>query len=62
MMETTDWVLIGLAVLFVVTAAFLVAAETAIGRVSRSRAHDMARERPGKATERLELIVEDRAR
>ncbi len=61
-MQTTDWVLIGLAVLFVVTAAFLVAAETAIGRVSRSRAHEMARERPGKATERLELIVEDRAR
>ena len=33
-----------LAILFVVTAAFLVAAETAIGRVSRSRVEEMARE------------------
>ena len=61
-MGESDWVMLGLAILFVVTAAFLVAAETAIGRVSRSRVEEMAREKPGKATDRLRLIVEDRAR
>ena len=61
-MAESDWVMLVLAILFVVTAAFLVAAETAIGRVSRSRVEEMAREKPGKATERLRLIVEDRAR
>ena len=61
-MGQTEWVMLVLAILFVVTAAFLVAAETAIGRVSRSRAEEMARDKPGKATDRLRLIVEDRAR
>ena len=61
-MADSDWVMLALAILFVVTAAFLVAAETAIGRVSRSRVDEMAREKPGKATDRLRLIVEDRAR
>ncbi len=61
-MAESDWVMLVLAILFVVTAAFLVAAETAIGRVSRSRVEEMARDKPGKATERLRVIVEDRAR
>jgi CBS domain containing-hemolysin-like protein len=61
-MAESDWVMLVLAILFVVTAAFLVAAETAIGRVSRSRVEEMARDKPGRATERLRTIVEDRAR
>ena len=61
-MEDADWVMVVLAVLFVITAAFLVAAETAIGRVSRSRVEEMARDKPGKATDRLRVIVGDRAR
>jgi CBS domain containing-hemolysin-like protein len=61
-MDSTDWLMIGAAVLFVVAAFVLVAAETAIGRVSRSRVDEMVRERPGRATQRLGQVIEQRAR
>lgn len=61
-MSTTQLVIIGLAVVCVVLAGLLVAAETAIGRVSRARAEELARERPGRRTERLCELLEDRAR
>jgi magnesium and cobalt exporter, CNNM family len=61
-METADGVMIAIAVLCVVLAFLLVAAETAIGRVSRSRVDEMERERPGRAVERLRTLVEERAR
>ncbi len=61
-MTQSDWVMLALAIVFVVTAAVLVAVETAIGRVSRSRVEEMAREKPGRATDRLRLIIDDRAR
>ncbi|MCU0262719.1 MAG: hemolysin family protein [Candidatus Nanopelagicales bacterium] len=61
-MTEPDWVMLALAVAFVVAAGVLVAVETAIGRVSRSRVEEMARDKPGPATARLRLIVDDRAR
>ena len=61
-MTQSDWVMLALAIVFVVTAAVLVAVETAIGRVSRSRVEEMAREKPGKATERLRRVIDERAR
>ncbi len=61
-MITSELVLMGVAVLFVVLAFVLVAAETAIGRVSRSRADEMARDNPSRRTERLPGLLEERAR
>ena len=61
-MQSTEVVLTVIAVLCVVLAFLLVAAETAIGRVSRSRVEEMARDRPGRATERLRTLVDERAR
>jgi CBS domain containing-hemolysin-like protein len=57
-----DWVLLGTALVCVVAAFLLVAAETAIGRVSRSRVDELLRERPGRPTERLRDVVDERAR
>jgi CBS domain containing-hemolysin-like protein len=61
-MSDLDWTLLALAVAAVLLAGLLVAAETAIGRVSRTRVEELVRERPGKATERLRDLVEERAR
>jgi CBS domain containing-hemolysin-like protein len=61
-MDRSEWVMLGLAVAAVVLAFLLVAAETAIGRVSRTRVEEMVRERPNRATERLRLVIEERAR
>ena len=61
-MEQQDWFMLAIAVLCVVAAFMLVAAETAIGRVSRTRVEELARERPGKPTERLRAVIEQRAR
>jgi CBS domain containing-hemolysin-like protein len=61
-MDRVDWTMLGLALLSVVAAFLLVAAETAIGRVSRSRVEELVRERPGRATERLRLLIDERAR
>ncbi|MGB8019957.1 MAG: hemolysin family protein [Candidatus Nanopelagicales bacterium] len=61
-MSTTQVVMVVVAVVCVATAGLLVAAETAIGRVSRSRAEELARERPGRRTERLCELLDDRAR
>jgi magnesium and cobalt exporter, CNNM family len=60
-MTTTDiWLLVTAAIL-VALAGLLVAAEAAIGRVSRSRAEEMVREgRRGSST--LLVVLEDRAR
>jgi CBS domain containing-hemolysin-like protein len=57
-----DWTLLGIAIVAVVLAFLLVAAETAFGRVSRSRVEELVRERPGKASERLRVLIEERAR
>ena len=43
-MEQQDWFMLAIAVLCVVAAFMLVAAETAIGRVSRTRVEELARE------------------
>jgi len=61
-MDNSDIVVLVLAIVFVVMAGLLVAAETAIGRVSRSRVEEMAREKPSKATDRLQLVIDDRVR
>ena len=61
-MQSTEVVLTVIAVLCVVAAFMLVAAETAIGRVSRTRVEELARERPGKPTERLRAVIEQRRR
>ncbi|MGB7980936.1 MAG: hemolysin family protein [Candidatus Nanopelagicales bacterium] len=61
-MSNSTWTMLAAAMLFVVAAGLLVAAETAIGRVSRSRVEEMAREKPGKQTQRLRAVIEDRAR
>ncbi len=61
-MSNSEWAMLGAAVLFVVAAGLLVAAETALGRVSRSRVEEMAREKPGKPTSRLRAMIEERAR
>jgi CBS domain containing-hemolysin-like protein len=61
-MDNADLVILGIAVACVLLAFVLVAVETAIGRVSRSRVDDMVREKPGRATERLRDLVEERAR
>jgi CBS domain containing-hemolysin-like protein len=61
-MQTADWTMLAVAVLCVVLAFLLVASETAIGRVSRSRVDEMARERPGRPTERLKVLIDERAR
>ncbi len=61
-MDIRDSAMIGAAVLFVVAAFLLVAAETAIGRVSRSRVEEMVRERPGRSTDRLTALIDERAR
>lgn len=54
--------MIAIAVACVLLAGLLVAAETAIGRVSRARVDELVRERPGRRTERLRELVEQRAR
>ena len=61
-MEDPEWLMIAIAVACVVAAFLLVTAETAIGRVSRTRVEELSRERPGKATDRLRAVVDDRAR
>ncbi len=61
-MEGSEAFLVVVAILCVVAAFLLVAAETAIGRVSRTRVEEMVREKPGRPTERLRMIVEERAR
>ncbi len=61
-MTTADLWLLGLSVLFVVLAGLLVAAETAIGRVSRSRVEELAADRPEAAIDRLRRVLDDRAR
>ena len=61
-MTVDEAVLIGLGVLFVVFAFLLVAAETAFGRVSRARAEELVRERPGRTSERLRMMLPERAR
>ncbi|MFA7323238.1 MAG: hemolysin family protein [Candidatus Nanopelagicales bacterium] len=53
--------LIALAIVLVVLAGLLVSAETAIGRVSRSRIEELRREK-AKSADRLLLLLEDRAR
>jgi CBS domain containing-hemolysin-like protein len=60
--DRSDLVVLVLAIVFVVASGLLVAAETAIGRVSRSRVEEMAREKPGRATERLQVVIDDRVR
>ncbi|MDP2289490.1 MAG: hemolysin family protein [Actinomycetota bacterium] len=57
---TSAW-LLALAILLVVLAGLLVSAETAIGRVSRSRIEELRREKP-KSADRLLIVLEDRAR
>jgi CBS domain containing-hemolysin-like protein len=61
-MDRSDLLLLGFAVACVVLAFILVAAETAIERVSRTRVEEMARERPGRPTQRLRQIIGERAR
>jgi CBS domain containing-hemolysin-like protein len=61
-MTRAEWVMLGLAGLSVLLAFLLVAAETAIGRVSRTRVEEMVRDRPGRATERLRDVIDERAR
>ena len=61
-MGTGELLVLASAVLCVLLAFVLVATETAIGRVSRTRVEEMVRERPGKATERLRALIDDRAR
>lgn len=61
-MDRETLVMIGLAVLFVLVAGMLVAAETAIGRISHSRAEALDRERGSRATRRLLDIVAERPR
>jgi CBS domain containing-hemolysin-like protein len=62
LMNTFETVMLVTAVLCVCLAFLLVGAETAIGRVSRSRAEEMARERPSRATHRLRDMLDERAR
>ena len=57
---TSAW-LLALAILLVVLAGLLVSAETAIGRVSRSRIEELRREKE-KSADRLLTILDDRAR
>ncbi len=57
---TSAW-LLALAILLVVLAGLLVSAETAIGRVSRSRIEELRREKQ-KSADRLLIVLEDRAR
>ena len=52
-MDTSEAILLGAAIVCVILAFVLVATETAIGRVSRNRAEELARERPSRATHRL---------
>lgn len=61
-MPTSDVVVLVLSIFFVLLAGLLVAAETAVGRVSRTRVEEMAHDRPGKPVERLQLVIDDRAR
>ncbi|MDD2857244.1 MAG: hemolysin family protein [Candidatus Nanopelagicales bacterium] len=53
--------LIALALALVVISGLLVSAETAIGRVSRSRIEELRREKP-KQADRLLVVLDDRAR
>ncbi|MDO8731980.1 MAG: hemolysin family protein [Actinomycetota bacterium] len=53
--------LLAIAVVLVVLAGLLVSAETAIGRVSRSRIEELRREKQ-KSADRLLILLEDRAR
>lgn len=57
---TSAW-LLALAVILVVLAGLLVSAETAIGRVSRTRIEELRREKQ-KSADRLLIVLEDRAR
>ncbi len=59
---SSEVTMIAIAVVCVVLAGFLVAGETAIGRVSRARVDELVRERPGRRTERLRDLVGQRAR
>lgn len=61
-MSENQVVMLVLAILFVAIAGVLVAVETAIGRVSRPQVEELARERPGRSTERLRAIIDERAR
>ncbi|MDO9485833.1 MAG: DUF21 domain-containing protein, partial [Actinomycetota bacterium] len=53
--------LLALAIVLVVLSGLLVSAETAIGRVSRSRIEELRREKQ-KSADRLLTVLEDRAR
>lgn len=57
----TDVLLLILAVVFILLAGLLIMAETAIGRVSRSRVDEMARDGVPRAT-RLLSVIDDRPR
>ena len=57
---TSAW-LLALALVLVVLAGLLVSAETAIGRVSRSRIEELRREKQ-KSADRLLVVLDDRAR
>ncbi|MGV1004620.1 MAG: hemolysin family protein [Candidatus Nanopelagicales bacterium] len=61
-MNAVDWAMTGLAVVLVTLAGLLVAAETALARISHSRAELIDRERSTRASRRLLQIVEDRPR
>ena len=58
---STDVLLLILAVVFILLAGLLIMAETAIGRVSRSRVDEMARDGVPRAT-RLLSVIDDRPR
>lgn len=60
-MTTADITALVIAAILVVIAALLVSAETAIGRVSRSRVEDLRREER-RGVEQLAVVLEDRPR
>lgn len=61
-MNVVGWEMTLVALVLVLFAGFLVAAETSLRRISHSRAEELDRERPSRATKRLLQIVADRPR
>lgn len=61
-MSASDYWMTISAVVLVILAGFLVAAETALRRISHSRAEELDRERPTRSSKRLLQIVADRPR
>ncbi len=61
-MNTVAWEMTLAALVLVLLAGFLVAAETSLRRISHSRAEELDRERPSRSTKRLLQIVADRPR